>query len=193
MRDLGSFILNLSMVIAAVWIVYRFWGSFFEKKRNTFLSIVVWISYFIFQMLNQCNRGNVNLLGTFINIVLILMIVVCGYNSTGKIKYFLLLLFCSVWSLLEEFVFFLLSGIEREQGSLDVIGVVISNILMIILVYMVSVTRSKKNGEFIPNKFYLFLLMIPVGSIYIAINQLYDKGNKLSTVITTCKIGRAHV
>lgn len=186
MYDLGNYLLNLTMVIAAAWIVNRFWGSFFEKKKNSFLSVVVWIFYFVFQMLNQYNRGNVNLPSTFINIVLILMIAICGYNCTGKAKYFLLLLLFSVWSLLEEFVFFMLSGIEGEQGGFDVIGVVISNILMIILVYMVSVTRNKKNGEIIPNNFYLFLLVIPVGSVYIAINQLYYKGNKFSTMITTC-------
>lgn len=184
MHDLGNFVLNLAMVIAAAWIVNQFWRSFFQKKEKSFLSVTVWILYCIFQILRQCNRGNINLPGTFIHILLILMIAILGYNSAGKKKYFLLLLFYSVWSLLEEFVFFLISGIESRQGNLDVIGVVISNILMMILVYMVSMIRNEKNGEIIPNNFYLFLLLIPVGSIYIAISEFYSKNNKISTMIT---------
>ena len=98
MHDLGNFVLNLAMVIAAAWIVNQFWRSFFQKKEKSFLSVTVWILYCIFQILRQCNRGNINLPGTFIHILLILMIAILGYNSAGKKKYFLLLLFYSVWS-----------------------------------------------------------------------------------------------
>lgn len=184
MHDLGTYILNLAMVMVAAWIVNRFWKSFFEKKKRSLLSVTVWIFYCIFQMLRQSNRGSINLMEIFIHILLILMIAILGYNCAGKKKYFLLLLFYSVWSLLEEFVFFLLNEMEGKQESLDVMGVVISNILMMILVYMVSMIRDEKNGEIIPNNFYLFMLLIPVGSIYIAINEFYSKDNSLSTMIT---------
>ena len=74
MHDLGNFVLNLAMVIAAAWIVNQFWRSFFQKKEKSFLSVTVWILYCIFQILRQCNRGNINLPGTFIHILLILII-----------------------------------------------------------------------------------------------------------------------
>ncbi len=63
-------------------------------------------------------------------------------------------------------------------------GVVISNIFMIILIYIVSVIKNEKSGEIIPNNFYLFLLLIPVGSIYIAINEFYSKSNRFSAMVT---------
>lgn len=184
MYELGNFILNIVMVIAAAWIVNRFWGSFFEKKKVSFLSIIVWVLYCIIQLLLLSNRGSINLIGTFSNIVLVLLIAVFGFECGGKKKYFLLLVFCSVWSLLEEFVFFLLSGAQSSQESIDVMGVVISNILMMILIYIVSLIRNEKSGEIIPNNFYLFLLLIPVGSIYIAINEFYSRNNRFSTMVT---------
>lgn len=184
MFELGNYILYFVMVIAAVWIVNRFWGSFFVRKKNSILFVIVNIFYGIFQMIRQCNKGNIDMIQTVLNIILILIIAVCGYSCAGKKKYFLLLLFYSVWSLLEEFVYFLLRNIQIEQWSRNEIGVVISNILMIILVYIISVVCYKRNSEFIPNNFYLYLLLIPIGSIYIAINEFYSKNNKISSMIT---------
>lgn len=184
MFNLGNYILNFFMTIAAVWIVNRFWGSFFVRKKNSILFVIVNIFYFTFQMARQCNRGNIDIIETIINILLILIIAICGYNCAGKKKYFLLLLFYSIWSLLEEVIFFLLRNIQVEHWSRNEIGVVISNILMIILVYIISVVWHNRNSEFMPNNFYLFLLLIPIGSIYIAINEFYSKNNKISSIIT---------
>lgn len=184
MYEIESYIFNFVMVIAAAWIVNRFWGSFFEKKKTSFLSIVAWILYCVFQMILQCNKGSINLIITCLNIMSILLIAIFGYNCKGKKKYFLLPVFCSVWSLLEEFVFFLISGVGSSQESLDVIGVVISNILMMIFVYIVSMIRNEKSGDIIPNNFYLFLLLIPVGSIYIAISEFYSKNDRIFIMIT---------
>lgn len=184
MFEIGNYILYFVMVIVAVWIVNRFWGSFFVRKKSSILFVIVNIFYGIFQMIRQCNKGNIDMIQTVLNIILILIIAVCGYSCAGKKKYFLLLLFYSVWSLLEEFVYFLLRNIQIEQWSRNEIGVVISNILMIILVYIISVVCYKRNSEFIPNNFYLYLLLIPIGSIYIAINEFYSKNSKISSMIT---------
>ncbi len=182
--EIGNYILYFVMVIAAVWIVNRFWGSFFVRKKSSILLVTVNIFYGVFQMFRQCNKGNIDIIQTVLNIILILIIAVCGYSCAGKKKYFLLLLFFSVWSLLEEFVYFLVRNIQIEQWNQNEIGVVISNILMIILVYIISVVCYKRDSEFIPNNFYLYLLLMPIGSIYIAINEFYSKNSKISSMIT---------
>lgn len=184
MFEIGNYILYFVMVIAAVWIVNRFWGSFFVRKKSSILLVTVNIFYGVFQMFRQCNKGNIDIIQTVLNIILILIIAVCGYSCAGKKKYFLLLLFFSVWSLLEEFVYFLVRNIQIEQWNQNEIGVVISNILMIILVYIISVVCYKRDSEFIPNNFYLYLLLMPIGSIYIAINEFYSKNSKISSMIT---------
>lgn len=183
MRNLGNSIINLAMALTAFWIVDRFWGNFFEKKKTSFMSVTICIIYCFFQIVFQSKRGNINLIQSAVNITLILLIVVCRYHCTGKRKYFLLFLFYSVWTLLEEFVFFSLKGIQVEQNSQGIVGVVISNIFMIIFVYAVSATWHKSDEEMIPNKFYILLLLVPVGSIYIAVNEFYNKNINFSSVI----------
>lgn len=184
MPELGDYILNFAMVIATVWFVNRFWGSFFERKKTSFLFVAVNILYCVFQMIRQSNKGHIDIIQTILNIILILIIAISGYRCAGKKKYFLLLLFYSSWSLLEELVYFFLRNIQIEQWDRNEIGVIISNILMIILIYIISVVWHKRNSEFMPDKFYLFLLLLPIGSIYIAINEFYSSNNKVSSIIT---------
>lgn len=183
MHNIENDIINLAMALTAVWIVNRFWKSFFEKKRTSFISVSICVLYCGFQIFFQCKRGNINLLQSLINVVLIFLIAICRYQCAGKRKYFLLLLFYSAWTLLEEFVFFLLRIIQVEWHNQDIEGAVISNILMILFVYAVSAMWNKADGEILPNKFYLFLLLIPIGSIYIAINEFYDRDSRFSSMI----------
>lgn len=184
MYNLGNVIINIVISITALWIVNRFWKNFFEKKKTSVMSVAICVLYCGFQILFQYRRGNINLLLSFINVILILLMAVYRYHCVGKRKYFLLVLFYSVWTLLETFVFFLFRLIQVEQHNQDIEGVVISNILMIIFVYMVSAMWNKVDGELLPNKFYLFLLLIPVGSIYIAVDEVfYDRNSRLSSTI----------
>lgn len=147
------------------------------------MSVAICVLYCGFQILFQCERGNISLLLSFINAVLILLMAVFRYHCEGKRKYFLLLLYFSVGTLLEVFVFFFVRLENTELYNQDIEGVVISNILMIIFVYAVSAMWNKVDGEIIPNKFYLFLLLIPIGSIYIAFNEFYNRNGRLSSMI----------
>lgn len=183
MHDFGNYILDIAMTIATVWIVKRFWESFFEKSKKSIWSTIMWIIFCVFQMFFQYNSGDVNIGITIKNVILILGIAICGYNCRGKQKYFLVVIFCAVWSLLEFFVFFMLSNLQMQQENLNLLGIVISKIFMIICVYVMSVCWSKRRGEFIPNNFYLYLLIVPVGSIYIAISEFYSKSDKISAIL----------
>lgn len=184
MHDWDSYVLNFAMVIATVWIVKRFWGSFFEKKKNSAQLKMVWIIFCSFQWILQYNSGNVNISMTFINVVLILAIAACGYHCEGSGKYFLLVVFCAVWSLVEILIFFLIRGTKIEQEGLNVIGIVISKLIMIIFVSIISVIWNKKNRVLVTNNFYIYLLFVPSGSIYIAVNQIYTNSSKLFSTIT---------
>ena len=184
MPDWGDCILKLTIIIATIWTVRRFWGSFFEKKNHSILSVAGWIVFCFFQVISQYNNVNINIGMALINGLLILLIAICGYESQGKEKYFLLVVFCAVWSLMEIFAFFLLIGIQLTRESLNMVGMVVSTILMMIFVYVISVVWDKGNSELIPNNFYLYLLFIPLGSIYIAVNQFYSNSSKISSTIT---------
>lgn len=179
MYEIGEYIINFGISIVALWIVDKFWSTFYEKKRGSFLSVFVCFLYLGFQMVHQGNRGNVNIWEVVLNILIIMLVGVFRYHSKGRKKYFLLLLFYSVWSLLEEFIFFIMQNIDIEQESRSLIGVIVSVIIMIILVYTFSLIYRKERQEYIPKKIHFILLLVPAGSIYIAFNELYIQGNSV--------------
>lgn len=63
-------------------------------------------------------------------------------------------------------------------------GVVISKIFMIIFVYILPKVITKKLKVYIPNKYYFFLLLIPMGGICIAIMEFYSLSNAFYSMIT---------
>lgn len=182
MYEIGEYIINFGISVAALWIVDKFWSTFYEKKRGSFLSVFVCFLYLGFQMVHQGNRGNVNIWEVVLNIMIIMLVSVFRYHSKGRKKYFLLLLFYSVWSLLEEFIFFSMQNIDIEQESRSLIGVIVSVIVMIILVYTFSLIYRKEQKDCIPRKIQFILLLVPAGSIYIAFNELYIRGNSISSM-----------
>lgn len=173
--DVGQWILSISMIIATVWIVNKFWGGFFEKRKPNAAAICVWIAFCVLQFYFEYNKGNMNVWATVCAAVLIFLIGLFSYKSEGKLKYFLLFVFCSVWVLTEMIIFFLITSIWTASRSLDVIGAVISKIVMMAFVYLLSYFWRKKKEILIPNTYLLLLFFISVGSICIAINEFYSK------------------
>lgn len=111
-NQIEDILLNISIVIATVWIVKRFWGSFFEEKQNSILSVSLWIVYCIFQFFFGYHNGRLQIFATILNILLILSIAMVAYQSRGKEKYFLLATFYAGWSLIEVFVFSLINSFD---------------------------------------------------------------------------------
>ena len=176
--DVGQWILSISMIIATVWVVNKFWGGFFEKRELNGFSILVWIAFCALQLYFEYNKGNVNVWATALNILLIFCIALFGYKSEGKSKYFLWLMFCSVWSLTEMFVFFVMGNIQTT----------ISKIIIIIAVYLLAYFWRKKKEILIPNTYLLLLLFIPFGSIFISISEFYSKESASVLPILTLSI-----
>lgn len=182
MYEIGEYIINFGISVAALWIVDKFWSTFYEKKRGSFLSVFVCFLYLGFQMVHQGNRGNINIVGLLVNALIILLIAVFRYQSTGRKKFFLLLLLLSVWALFEEFVFFAIRNINIESESRNLIGVIVSLIIMLILAYTFSLIYRKEQKDYIPGKIHFILLLIPIGSIYITIDEFYTQGSTLSSM-----------
>lgn len=115
--------------------------------------------------------------------VLLLNIAMWGYRSTGKEKCFLSVMLCALWLLMEMFTFVMISGVPMEHESQDVLGTIISKMLMIVLVYTISVFWSKRYDEAVSGHFYFYFLFLPGGSIFIALSLFYSEGNRfLSTL-----------
>lgn len=182
--NVQELILNYAMVIVTLWIVDKFWSTFFEKKRKNAVILFIWIFFSIYQIYFESNSGDIHIIATILNVCLFLIISVVGYHSAGKSKYFLLMLFYAVWSLIEVFVYFFIEILLGGKEISDRMGAVVSKIIMIIFVHELSVARKNKKDGVIPNKYYVFLLLIPFGSICIAINEFYTKEDTFFSMVT---------
>lgn len=176
-------VLNSAMALATMWIVDRYWQVFFEKKEKNIPLLLSWIAFALFQLFMEWNSNTIYASATIINVLLFLMIAVNGYESRGKEKYFLLIIFYAVWSLIEILVFFFMGNLPIAQERSDKIGVVISKIIAMLSIHILSLVWNKRDYSIIPFKYYVFLLLIPLGSIYIAIAEFYEKGSYLSAMI----------
>lgn len=183
MLSMRDYVPHIAMAVASMWIVRRFWGTFCEKKKSTFFSVFAWGLYFFFQIYFQVDAGNPSIITLPLTVIFLLNIAVWGYHSTGKERCFLSVMLCAIWLLIEMFTLAMISGIPMEYESFNMLGAIISKILMIVLVYTVSVFWNKRYDEAIPGHFYLSFLLLPAGSIFIALNLFYSKGSRfLSTL-----------
>lgn len=177
MQNIENYIPNIVMAVSSMWIVRRFWETFCAKKKRTFLSLLAWIMYFLFQVYFQIDTGNLHVITMPLSVLLVFNIGVWGYHSTGKEKCFLSVMLCALWLLVETFTLVLLMGIPMGHDTLNVLGTIISKILMMILTHTISVFWNKKYGEAVPVRFYIYFLLLPVGNILIVLSQFCVEGN----------------
>lgn len=174
MYDISRAILNISLVITNIWIVSTFLGAFFERKKIGIVSGITWSLYTVFQLLVQYNIGSASIWTTILSIVFVLVVVFSNFYVTGKKTLFVIFFFHAIWAMIEMFVFFFMDLISVPGVKSNIIGTVVSKIIMIICVYIISSVWKKDDTGFMPVKFYLPLLFVPVGSIYIAIEEFYS-------------------
>lgn len=182
MYSIGYFAFDTAMVISTMWIVDRFWRSFFEKRKTGY-SIIVWLCFMLWQFFFTWDEKNIHINAAIVNIVFLLLIAVFCYHGKGKVKCFLAAVFYSVWALVELLVFYLIRGMIG-QGQTEIIGSVVSKIITIIFVHVFVILRKEKKHDCIPVRYYFFLLLIPVGSIYIALIEFCFIGNIFFSLIT---------
>ena len=187
MYSIGNFIINGAMVITTFWIVNKFLGTFYEKRQSNAISILIWFLYGVFQIFVQMNNGIASVNTTIISIFFVILISLICYFDFGKTNILIIMLFHVAWALVEMMVFFCMNMLSLEKPDMDMIGAVISKIVMAIGVYVFSIIWKKTNSNIIPSKYYVGFLFIPTGSIYIAVTEFYSKDIKndmISSMIT---------
>lgn len=178
------YIPNIVMAVSSMWIVRRFWGTFCEKKERTFLSFLAWVLYFLFQVYFQVDSGNLHIITMPLSVLLVFHIGVWGYQSTGKEKCFLSFMLCALWLLVEALTYEWLIRIPMEHETLNVLGTIISKILMMALAYTISVLWNKRYDAAVPVRFYLYFLFLPVGSILIVLSQFFLEGSETLSAVS---------
>ena len=172
----GNLIFDATMVVATLWIVNKYLGIF-NKKRQNIMSVSIWILFAIFQVYVQINSGIASIWTTIISIGLVILISLFGYTNKGKKSILEVCFLYVVWVLIEIMISFCVNLLPLDENHSVMAGNIISKIIMIIGVYVFSIMWEKTDNNFIPARYYVGLLFVPIGSIYIAVNEFYSINN----------------
>ena len=176
MYNVGNLIFDATMVVATLWIVNKYLGIF-NKKRQNIMSVSIWILFAIFQVYVQINSGIASIWTTIISIGLVILISLFGYTNKGKKSILEVCFLYVVWVLIEIMISFCVNLLSLDENHSVMAGNIISKIIMIIGVYVFSIMWEKTDNNFIPARYYVGLLFVPIGSIYIAVNEFYSINN----------------
>ena len=176
MYNAGNLIFDATMVVATLWIVNKYLGIF-NKKRQNIMSVSIWILFAIFQVYVQINSGIASIWTTIISIGLVILISLFGYTNKGKKSILEVCFLYVVWVLIEIMISFCVNLLPLDENHSVMAGNIISKIIMIIGVYVFSIMWEKTDNNFIPARYYVGLLFVPIGSIYIAVNEFYSINN----------------
>lgn len=166
----------LDAVNCTLWIVNKYLGIF-NKKRQNIMSVSIWILFAIFQVYVQINSGIASIWTTIISIGLVILISLFGYTNKGKKSILEVCFLYVVWVLIEIMISFCVNLLPLDENHSVMAGNIISKIIMIIGVYVFSIMWEKTDNNFIPARYYVGLLFVPIGSIYIAVNEFYSINN----------------
>ena len=176
MYNVGNLIFDATMVVATLWIVNKYLGIF-NKKRQNIMSVSIWILFAIFQVYVQINSGIASIWTTIISIGLVILISLFGYTNKGKKSILEVCFLYVVWVLIEIMISFCVNLLPLDENHSVMAGNIISKIIMIIGVYVFSIMWEKTDNNFIPARYYVGLLFVPIGGIYIAVNEFYSINN----------------
>ncbi len=182
--EIGKLCLDVVMVVTTLWVVRRFLGIFYEKKKEHPVMRLLWGIYFAFQMYVQLAEDEPFVLTTLISYVLIALITQTGYKGFGIKNLLVIGLFSVGWALEEMIVFFGMELLPIEGEWKALIGVVVSKILAVISVNLLGIFFRKEERGMLPLPYFFLLFFIPAGSIYMAVNQFYQSGETLESMIS---------
>lgn len=185
MSEISELVFNIVMVVVTLWIVNSFWSSFYMKKDRNALSITIWIMLAAYLFYFESNRGNLRIGGTVIIAVLILFTAMFGFHSKGKSKYFLIIIFVTMQTLIEMIVFFMINDMDLERNKINTMGAVICKMIMIVVAYIIPSLLNNKGNTAISNKYHIQLLLLPIGSMSLAVIGFYSFSNVYLSMFTT--------
>ena len=85
--------------------------------------------------------------------------------------------------MVEMIIFFFLNLFCLEQRDFNMIGSIISKIIMLIGTYILSFVWKKRENSLIPVKYYIVFFFVSIGSIYIATAVFFSENNTVTAMI----------
>ena len=162
------------MAFATCWIVEKFYTGIFKRKAMHTGVFILWGIYFVLQLLIEGNRGNASIGLTIINIVWIIVLGMATYEYTIKTMVFGVVCLCFVWALFEMLVYFALGFTDLPQTESNILGTVVSKIMVIIAMGVIYERGKSKRFINMSAGIYFLLIVIPLGSIYFAVVEFFQ-------------------
>lgn len=160
-------VLHCLIPLITVWIVSKYLNIFFEKKADPYIfHILLWVCFYLYQVYIE-NHPISSLLILFLNIIFVFCISFLSYKGTIRSKISKVLLLWIFWMLAEYFTAATLSSEPLAAADSFLLGSVVSKLLVIISLQIVE-RRVQKGTYKIPWSYWLLLLFVPAGTIYIS-------------------------
>lgn len=169
-------------------ILHKVLKNFFQSERNLPVRYIIWMFYYLLQVLCRAEKIFSPQIILALNVLFVFLISSMSYYGSMKKHCLFSLLICSVWMLTEIIVVTILGILGLDGAELQVAGSAISKMIMFFLsAFPEQLLKQKKNWN-LPFYFYLVMILVPAGSIYIIHNVFMianrDKVYSLFAVIT---------
>ena len=140
-----------------------FWGS----GKKTLKVYIEWSIYYVFLLINDIGIDFPPHLLLVGNVLLIFTISSSAHKKSVMQRCVFSLLICTAWMLVEVIVMAILKTIGFDTAILKDAGSFISKMCMLLLSVIISHYIKDNHYSEIPMKYFLIILLVPVGSIYI--------------------------
>ncbi len=165
----AELLVNALMSGAMVWIIGKYLDIFLEKKEWQIGAALMWGIYFVYQFYAECGKGEGSAGVLLLNVALIYVICLIGYEGSVGVKLLYTALVCVVGALIEMLTYFCLQLLFPGHAvTLKAFGSAVSKILSIIFVILLNMKLKRYSKRNLPGKYIAMLLLIPVASVFIA-------------------------
>lgn len=158
---------ELLLPLLHLLIIHKFLKVFLGTGKRSLISCVEWSVYYVFLLINNIGivfPPHLLLIG---NVLLIFMISSSTHKKSIMQRCIFSLLICSVWMLVEVIVMMILRTISLDAGILQDAGSFISKMCMFLLSVIISHCIKDSYYSELSLPYFLIILLIPIGSIYI--------------------------
>lgn len=165
------------MAAMSLWILKEYFQIFFEKSVNRIYYYALWSIYFIWQISAIMQLIDLPVyLKISVNVFLIFFIsLLYEGNVSGKIIF--TILYNSLWMMMEFLVGYIFIILGVYEHSLELLGSLLSKILLLILVKALQKFFGNDSVQGIAKKYIIAFMLILNGSMYVVYDSFMMRSN----------------
>ena len=164
---------NIITAVIAIIILSQYFSIFFAKNALRKKRYGLWLVYFNWQILCMTVSQIPSYITLFVNILLIVFLCIYYYTGSTFFRIIVSILSCSIWTLLEILTgaFFMLIGLDINIQKFT--GAILSKLLALLLILILKNFFKNEKIKHLPTGYYILMVLLPIGSIYIMYNIFY--------------------